>query len=206
MSTDTAESGDEPSGGKLTAKQRAFVAEYVIDQNGVQAYFRAYGRNKSNGQPRSYFGANVQAIRLLQNPTIQRELRAAEADFARRVRVSKLRVLRELAMLAFVDPADAYDPDPDGGQDIPRPMSRIPAPVRRALSGSRTKRRRIVGEGQELYEVEEVEYKFSGKQAALDALCKKLGLFKDDDKGGPALTDAEKVEVLKALFGGKPEG
>lgn len=196
----------KPDGGKLTPKQRQFVSEYVIDKNGVQAYFRAFGRNKSNGKPRSYFAANVQAIRLLQKPTIQRELKAAEEEYQRRTRVSKLRVLKELALIAFFDPADAYEPAPDGGQDIPKPMSKIPAPLRRAMSGSRTKRRRIVGEGQELYEVEEVEYKFAGKLDALDKLCKKLGLFKEDEKGGPTLTEAEKIAVLTALLGGKTEG
>lgn len=194
----------ENTGGKLTTKQKHFVAEYVIDRNGVQAYFRAFGSNTSKGKPRSYFAAGEQARRLLKKPEIRRELQAAEEDYQRRTRVSKLRVLKELAMLAFVDPADAYEPDPGGGQDIPRPMSKIPAATRRALSASRTKRRRIVGEGQELYEVEEVEYKFGGKQAALEALCKKLGLFKGDEKGDglAGLTEAQKVELLRAILGG----
>lgn len=191
---------------KLTPKQRAFVAEYVIDRNGVQAYFRAFGRNKSNGKTRSYDAACEQARRLLGKPEIKRELAAAEAEFMAKTRISKLRVLKELAMLAFSDPAEAYDPDPSGGQDIPKPMSKIPPATRRAIGSSKTKRRRIVGEGEELYEVEEVEYKFHSKQAALDSLCKKLGLFKDDEKPLETLTEAQKIEVLKALFGGTTEG
>jgi len=190
--------------GKLTPKQRLFVAEYVIDRNGVQAYFRAFGRTKSNGKTRSYWGANIAAQRLLQNPSIVKELEAAEAEYVARTRISRLRVLKELALIAFADPVDAFEPDPSGGQDIPKPMSKIPAPTRRAIGAAKTKRRRIVGEGEELYEVEEVAYTFANKLAALDSLCKKLGLFKDD-KADPlaGMTDAQKLELLNSLVGGR---
>lgn len=196
-----------PKPDRLTPKQRLFVTEYVIDRNGTQAYFRAFGRNKSNGQPRSYHVATEQARRLLAKPEVQRELAAAEADYARRVRVSKLRVLRELALIAFMDPADAYEPDPSGGMDVPKPMSRITPALRRVIQSSRTKRRRIVGEGQELYEVEEVEYKFASKQAALESLCKKLGFYKDEGKAdGPALTDAERLDLVRQVLGVDTQG
>jgi phage terminase small subunit len=189
---------------KLTPKQRRFVDEYVIDRNGVQAYFRAFGRNTSKGVARSYSAAGEQARRLLGKPEIQAEVKAAEEAYAAKVRISKLRVLKELALIAFMDPADAYEPDPSGGQDAPKPMSKIPAALRRVIQASKTKRRRIVGEGQELYEIEEVEYRFASKQAALESLGKKLGLFKDDgDKDAATLTDAERVALVASLLGVK---
>lgn len=209
MSTPKPAAAIDPKG-KLTPKQRLFVAEYVIDGNGVQAYFRAFGRNKSNGQSRSYFAAGEQARRLLAKPEIRTELAAAEAEYARRIRVSKLRVLREIALVAFADPVDAYEPDPTGGQDVPRSMSKIPAATRRTIQSSKTKRRRIAGEGQELYEVEEVAYTFHNKLAALEALGKKLGLFKDDGQPPDTMTEAQKIELVRAILGGAgtptPEG
>ena len=40
-----------------TAKQILFAAEYAADRNGVRAYFRAYGRCRADGTPRSYRAA-----------------------------------------------------------------------------------------------------------------------------------------------------
>lgn len=165
---------------KLTEKQRRFVAEYAADPNAVQAYFRAYGRTKADGKTRSYGVAAESARRLLQKPEIQAELEQAQAEYASRTRVSKGRVLREVSAVAFADPADAFDPDPNGGPLLARPLHKIPAATRRAIQSVKVKRRRIAGNGSEVYEVEEVEYKFASKLDALDKLCKRLGFYTDE--------------------------
>lgn len=165
---------------KLTEKQRRFVAEYAADPNAVQAYFRAYGRTKADGKVRSYGVAAESARRLLQKPEIQAELGQAQAEYASRTRVSKGRVLREVSAVAFADPADAFDPDPNGGPLLARPLHKIPAATRRAIQSVKVKRRRIAGNGSEVYEVEEVEYKFASKLDALDKLCKRLGFYSDE--------------------------
>jgi hypothetical protein len=101
-------------------------------------------------------------------------------EYAARVRVSKGRVLREVSAVAFADPADAFDPDPNGGPLLARPLHKIPAATRRAIQSVKVKRRRIAGNGSEVYEVEEVEYKFASKLDALDKLCKRLGFYTDE--------------------------
>jgi phage terminase small subunit len=168
---------------KLTEKQRRFVAEYAADPNATQAYLRAFGRLKSNGKTRSMKVASESARRLLAKPEIQAELEAANAEYAQRTRVSKQRVLREAAAVAFADPADAFDPDPQGGPLLARPLHQIPAATRRAIQSVKVKRRRIAGNKDEIYEVEEVEYKFASKLDALDKLCKRLGFYSDEASG-----------------------
>lgn len=165
---------------KLTEKQRRFVAEYAADPNAVQAYFRAYGRAKADGKTRSYGATAESARQLLNKPEIQAELAHAQAEYARRTGVSKGRVLREVSAVAFADPADAFDPDPNGGPLLARPLHKIPAATRRAIQSVKVKRRRIAGNGSEVYEVEEVEYKFASKLDALDKLCKRLGFYSDE--------------------------
>lgn len=168
----------------LTPRQRRFVEEYVVDENGVQAYFRAFGRVTRGGRPRSYWGANTEARALLQNPSIVAELERVREAYRERVRVSKARVLRELALVAFADLGDAHRHDPATGQDVPLPLTQIPTPTRRAIQASKTKRRRIAQGGDEVYEVEEVEYKLASKLDALDKLCKKLGFYTDQPAAG----------------------
>ena len=132
----------------LTLKQRRFVEEYSADGNAVQAYFRAFGRRTSKGKRRSYQGASKAADRLLQNDRIAAEIRAAQNAYASKVRVSKLRVLQEVAALAFADAGDVYEADSrNGDMPTPRPWSDIPPAARRAIQSVKLKRRRLKGGG-----------------------------------------------------------
>lgn len=81
---------------KLTAKQQAFVAEYLIDLNASAAYQRAY----PGAKPAS---ARVQSCRLLVDPNIQAAIAAGKAARAERVEITADRVLQELAKLVFFD-------------------------------------------------------------------------------------------------------
>jgi len=168
---------------KLTVRQRRFVEEYAADPVAVQAYFRAFGRTTNRGTRRTYGGASKSALRLLQNDVIKAEIEAAQAAYERRTRVSKARTLREIAAIAFADPADVYAPDPaNGGLPMPRPWDEVPVGARKAISSVKIKRRRLKDKGDEAteWELEELEYKFHSKDAALDKLCKRLGLTKGD--------------------------
>jgi phage terminase small subunit len=191
MSEKSAKSG-------LTIKQRRFVEEYAADPNAVQAYFKAYGRVTDNGTQRSYGVAAVSAHRLLQNPKIQAELERAQESWSQRVAVSKERVLAELAALAFLDPADLYEPD-ESGMPVPRHWRTVPAAARKAIAKVKVKRKRLKSDSDATaWEVEELEYQFHSKTDALEKLCKRLNLFAGEaEQGGTAA--GVSVEFLATL-------
>lgn len=188
----------------LTQKQRRFVVEFAADGIAVQAYFRAFGRLTSQGKPRAYRAAQVESSKLLSNPIIQAEVEAANADYEARTGVTKERVIRELAAIAFSDPDDVYESDPDnGGLPAPKPWAAIPPAARKAIQAAKVKRRRIKEKGEATqWEVEEIEYRFHSKTDALDKLCKKLGLYGEgkDDEGGGGGSNVELLARLAALI------
>jgi phage terminase small subunit len=149
----------------LTPNQLRFCSEYAADRNATQAYLRAY-------PGKAYTTARNEACKLLALPDIKAEVDAAEKEHARRTGVSARRVLRELAGIAFLDVADAFE---GNGLPAPRPLSKIAPATRRSIQSVRVKRKK---EGRKAV-VEEVEYKFADKLSALDKLCKHLGITRD---------------------------
>ena len=84
----------------LTAKQAAFVREYLLDLNATQAAIRAGYSAKT---------AEQQGPRLLGNVGVAAEIMKAQADRAERTQVDADWVLRRLADEADADLADIYD-------------------------------------------------------------------------------------------------
>jgi len=82
---------------ELTAKQKAFVQEYLIDLNATQAAIRA-GYSEAT--------ANEQGARLLAKASVQAALREAMAAREKRTEITQEMVLRELAKIAGVDIKD----------------------------------------------------------------------------------------------------
>ena len=68
----------------LTAKQQAFVVEYLVDLNGTQAAIRAGYSPKT---------ANEQAARLLAKASVRTAVEAAKKEREKRVQVSQDYVL-----------------------------------------------------------------------------------------------------------------
>jgi phage terminase small subunit len=172
-------SGSRRSKGTRTRSvERERPGSTVPDPNATQAYRRAFG-------PCSYHTARTEGPKLLANPAIKAEIHAARLDYQQRVRVNAVKVLRWLAEIAGADPDDCYEPDPEnGGLPRPRPWADIPPAARRTIASVRLKRRRRKGAAGAAYEVEEVEYRHHSKDAAIDKLCRKLGLYPDDPAGG----------------------
>jgi phage terminase small subunit len=90
------------SKGALSAKEKIFVAEYMIDENGTRAAIAAGYARKS---------AHVTASRLLKSPKIKAHLVKKEEKRLERLEISADRVLQETARLAFLDPRKLYHPD-----------------------------------------------------------------------------------------------
>lgn len=78
----------------LTAKQRRFVDEYLIDLNATQAAIRAGYSAKT---------ANEQGARLLANVSVQALLTERIKDRERRTEITQDKVIAELAKIGFAD-------------------------------------------------------------------------------------------------------
>lgn len=84
---------------KLTAKQKAFIQEYLKDLNATQAYMRAGYKANENV-------ARTNSSRLLANANIQAEIEKAMARREKRTEVTQDRVVKELSKVAFSNITD----------------------------------------------------------------------------------------------------
>lgn len=79
---------------ELTAKQRSFVREYLIDLNATQAAMRAGYSERC---------AHVEGARLLKNAKVEAAISAAMDLRSKRTDITADRVLKELAKIGFSD-------------------------------------------------------------------------------------------------------
>ena len=143
---------------KLTAKQKKFVEEYLIDLNATQAAIRAgYSPNT----------AQEQSSRLLSNVMVKNEIDKAMAERSRRTGINQDRVLRELAKIAFVNPNDVIN-----FRDATVKMTS----EENLAAIASIKVKKIPGE---YGDATEREVKLYDKLRELDLLGRHLGMFKD---------------------------
>ena len=171
---------------KLTARQRRFVEEYARRPVAVTAYFHAYGREHvvhGETRPRAYKVVRAAACRLLANVNIQAELSAVRDANADRLEASYQKFLDEQSGMAFSDIGDAFRPNPDGGYDLPTPLSKMDPVTRRGIKSLVVKVRREADPdgGPTIREVEEVKVVMHDKAKALDTLSKHLGWCRERD-------------------------
>ncbi len=81
----------------LTDKQKRLVDEYLVDLNKTQAAIRAGYSAKT---------ADRIAQNTLQKPLVQQYLQQRQRELAERTQVTKEKVIRELAMVAFANGTD----------------------------------------------------------------------------------------------------
>lgn len=139
---------------KLTAKQQRFCDEYLIDLNATQAAIRAgYSPNT----------AMEQGHQLLQKTSVSGAIEAALAERSRRTGVNADRVVRELAKIAFLNPADVVDSYGRIKENAsPDDLACIQG-IKYEETDSGVKR----------------EIKFCSKEKALELLGKHLGIYTD---------------------------
>ena len=142
--------------GKMTAKQRRFVEEYLIDLNATQAAIRA-GYKKSE-----YTDTN--ANKLLENTRIAEAIDRAMAERSARTGINQDRVLQEIAKLALVNIADVIDLKT--GQVRPTASKEDLA----CIQSIKVKPTEFGTER---------EIKFYDKKGSLELAGKHLGMFKD---------------------------
>lgn len=81
---------------KMTPKEERFVAEYLIDPNGTQAYMRAYPRANATT-------ARTEAAMLLRKPAVAAAVEAGKRRLSERAEVKAEEVVRRLGLMATAD-------------------------------------------------------------------------------------------------------
>lgn len=84
----------------LTAKQKIFVDEYLIDFNGTRAYKVAYANVKKDET------AAAASARLLRNVKVQARIQERMKERQKRVEITQDRVIMELARIGFANVTD----------------------------------------------------------------------------------------------------
>lgn len=144
--------------GKLTPKQSAFVAEYLIDLNATQAAIRAGYSVKT---------AKSVGAENLTKPDIDAAIQEALQKRAERTEISQDRVLEEYAKLAFHNPQDFYD---DQGNLIE--VHKLPRDVAAAITSMEVS---VDAEGKSKLQ----KIKLADKKGSLDSVARHLGMFND---------------------------
>lgn len=147
--------------GKLTPKQTAFVQEYLIDLNATQAAIRAGYSEKTSysiGQEN------------LNKPEIQEAVQKAMEERSKRTEITQDRVLKELALIGFLDIRDAFD---ESGNLIP--IKNMPEDVARAIGGIDHS---VIGSDEEKVGVTS-KIKLIDKKGTLELMGRHLKMFTD---------------------------
>jgi len=156
---------------------RRFAQEYVVDHNATRAYIRVYGSKDEHGVERTFGAIRKAASRLVTESNTKVEIAAATEDVNKSCNISAKKMVRQLVSMATVDPIDLFDED--GDKMIVKPIHKIPPMVRKSILKIKVKRsRRMVND--EPFEIEETEYTLQDRYPAIEKLCKRLGITKDD--------------------------
>lgn len=154
--------------GRMTAKQRCFIDEYLIDLNATQAAIRAGYSGESAGSIGS---------ELLQKPEIRARIDRAMAERSRRTGISADRVLMELGKLAFVNADDLINLD---SATVKEGATRDDTA---AIAAVRVKT--IPGENGDGVER---EIRLADKLKALELCGKHLGMFREKPEANAPVT------------------
>lgn len=161
----------------LTAKQRRFVEEYLIDLNATQAAIRA-----------GYSARRADAIGYenLRKPEIAAAVAAAQEDRSRRLSITADGVLRELASLCFSS-VSHFGIDDRGN------VVTLPDAPERAMQAVSAIRKKAVHRGGEVEYT--TELKLWSKPAALRLAAQHLGMLKSEEAGDGAVVQINFVET-----------
>ena len=171
---------------KIGAKQQRFVEEYLIDLNATQAAIRAgYSKN----------GAGQTAANLLKNTKIQIALQQAMKECSKRTGITIDRVVEEIAKIAFVNAAEAFEFGPDGV--TLRNKDELPPELLPAIAEISETKTENGGT---------IRLKFHPKSTSLDQLMKHLGGYAPEQHQHSgtivtaAVTRAEMKAGLQEIF------
>ena len=144
---------------RLTPKQAAFVAEYLVDLNATQAAIRA-GYSKRT--------AYRIASELLQKTSVSEALQTAMRERAKRTEITADRVLEQYARLAFADVRQLFQDD-----GTLKPMSEWPDDAAAMVNGIEV----VELDGDPPGRIKKL--KLVDKRASLADIAKHLGMLKE---------------------------
>lgn len=88
----------------LTQAEKVFIAAYLVNLNATQAYFKAH-------PDCAYSTASTEGCRLLGKPNVKAQIDAELERRKKQYEISADNVLKELARIAFFDPARVLNDD-----------------------------------------------------------------------------------------------
>lgn len=188
----------------LTAKQKRFCDEYLIDLNATQAAIRAGYSPKT---------AEQTASRLLRNVKVQEYIAKRQKELSRSTEITQERVIKELALIAFSNNADyahvvekkmkaevggaLVDVLDEDGKPV---MYRTVEPVlTEELTEEQKRALAVIKKGREGLEVKSCD-----KVKALELLGKHLGIFTDKIEAN--VNDTTRSELQELLAQRKARG
>jgi phage terminase small subunit len=153
--------------GQCNPRERAFVEEMLCDYKFDM---------KAAAAKAGYANPRVQGKRLIQRPKVLQLIGKMLQDRMRRAEVTADRVLREIARIAFLDPAGAFDAE---GHVLNPPD--MPEEVRRALAGFdiEYEQHREDPESGWQSRGKKVKVRFWSKDENLDRCAKHVGILKE---------------------------
>lgn len=160
----------------LTAKQKRFCDEYLIDLNATQSAIRA-GYSPAT--------AAEQATRLLRKVNIQEYIQELQDARSKRTDITKDRVLQELAAIAFANIDDFVKVEDVEVTDVTFNEEGEPAYSTRIIKGvnvfetDKVDKAKIPALSSIKQGRDGIEVKIHDKQKALELIGRHLGMFND---------------------------
>lgn len=183
-------SGNRKRHASVAERRSLFVREYLIDRNGTKAAIRAGFAPKS---------AHVTASRLLKDPKIAAEIEAVTAKVFGRLEVTKERLTRELAKIAFSDVRDYLTWGPDEKAVIdPQTGAVVGKTSGVSLKPSSEIKDDAAGVISEISETQTgLKVKLHDKPTAIKMLGQELGMFREKVEHDFASPLAVLVEAIQ---------
>ena len=163
--------GNGNGNGKLTANQKIFADEWLIDRNGTRAYKVAYPNTKRD------IAAATSAANLLRILKVDVYINAKLELIKQRAEINQDRVLERYKRLA-----DYYINDLFNDDGTMKPFSDIPKKTLYAIGGFKQSHKTIT-EGDKITIIDRIkEFKLADKKASLDSISRYLGMFAKDNE------------------------
>lgn len=171
----------------LTAKQKIFADEYLIDLNATRAYKVAYPKIKKDET------ARANSSRMLTNANVASYIEKRMKDREKRTEITQDMVLKELAKIGFANVTDYVTIENKGILRVVevKPTDDMPEDKLGAIAG--------IKEG-----ANGIEIKLNDKGKALELIGRHLGMWKDKmELSGTLDTEKTKLDdLIKQMRGG----